>query len=459
MRLNKPRWPRFWPMVVACGWIASCGPRLPERAFDTTTTTTTTDTAAATTASAVTTNPASDVGVTAGEITLGLVVSRTSPLGVETFSAPQYGAQAYVAALDARGGVNGRQVKIIVCDDSATGSGNRECVRKLIDDDHVFAFVGSSIFNYAGASFVDSRGVPDIGGQPIGNAYDQYPHLFSIYGSSSPRNGTVGFGGKLYGGTEVYRLFKEMLGTKVAGVVAYNQSDSLRFANLTAAGLELEGYTVVREQLDFSVPNWSAAAIDMRSRHVDAVFDALDSAGNVKLCRAMDDAGLAVKAKAVTVQSWSETVRADYRDAPRCRNSLYATATSRSYMDTANPAIAQFRAEVLAAFPERETKLSMWELEGWAGAQWFADAAQSCGAALTRTCVESFLNRPVDYDGHGALSARNFVVSSDPTRPAHNCLFVAQWQDSGYDGKGGWVSRTPGPEPACFDVPNVAYRA
>ena len=29
--------------------------------------------------------------------------------------------------------------------------------------------------------------------------------------------------------------------------------------------------------------------------------------------------------------------------------------------------------------------LSDWALEGWAGGQWFADAAASCGAALTRS--------------------------------------------------------------------------
>src|SRR6185437_6372167 len=105
---------------------------------------------------------------------------------------------------------------------------------KLIDRDHVFAFAGTSAFQYAGASYASQKDVPDIGGQPIGNAYDQYQHLYSICGSSYARNGTVGFHGKLYGGTEVYRYFKQNLGAKIAEVVAYNQADSLRFADLTA---------------------------------------------------------------------------------------------------------------------------------------------------------------------------------------------------------------------------------
>ena len=113
----------------------------------------------------------------------------------------------------------------MICDDGATGAGNRRCVSKLIDNDKIFALVGNSIYDYAGASYVNDSKVPDVGGQPIGNAYDQYRHLWSIYGNSSPRDGTVGWDGKLYGGTEAYRYFAETLGVKTAGVVAYNRFD------------------------------------------------------------------------------------------------------------------------------------------------------------------------------------------------------------------------------------------
>jgi ABC-type branched-subunit amino acid transport system substrate-binding protein len=368
-----------------------------------------------------------------------------------------YGVQAFIAAVNASGGIDGRRIDLVVCDDGATGAGNRDCVTKLIQDDKIFAFVGNSIYDYAGASYVNDQGVPDVGGEPITTAYDQYRHLWSIYGSSAPRNGTVGWNGKLYGGTEVYRFFAATLGAKTAGVVAYNQPASLRFANLTASALALEGYTVVREQLDFAMPAWSAAAIDMRSRGVDIVFDALDSAGNVSLCDAMDAAGLHVKAKAVTVQAWNETVRNDYSSAPNCRNALYATATTRNYMDTDNATIARFRSEMLAAFPQREDRLSMWELEGWGGAQWLADAMTSCGDALTRRCVEAYLSRPEGYDAGGIFTPRNFTVEPAPTATDQNCLFAAHWSDSAYDGTGGWVTVTPGKDAVCFDVPNVAY--
>jgi len=405
-------------------------------------------------------NPASDVGVTPTEVRVGLIVSKTSPLGAETFSGPMYGALAYLQSLNGRGGVHGRTVRVIVCDDGATGVGNRECARKLIEGDKVFAFAGNSIFNYAAASYVSDKAVPDVGGQPISPAYDKYPHLYSIYGSDSPRTGQyVGHNGKLSGGTEVYRHFKVALGAHVAGVVYYNQSDSQRFADLTVAGLQKEGYDVVREQVDFAVPNFDAAAIDMRAHRVDTVFDALDTTGNVSLCKAMDAAHLAVKAKVGTVQNWTDTVRADFASSPVCRSSLYATANNLNYMDTEFPVVAQLRSDLRTAFPNREDRLSMWEVEGWASAQWLTDAMTACGADLTRACLEAYLERPVDYDGHGLLTTRNFVVSSDANafRPSHNCLSVAQWQDSAYGGRGGWVTRTPGRTFVCYVVPTVPY--
>lgn len=442
--------------VVACValTLVGCGTRLSSGSFEPTPSSVARPSAPTSTPVA---NPASDVGVTPTEIRVGVIASRTSILGPDAFSSPSYGAQADFDALDARGGVNGRKVKLYVCDDTGTGAGNSACAHKLIDQDHVFAFAGNSAFQYAGASYVSQKDVPDIGGQPIGNEYEQYQHLYSIYGSSSPRNGKIGFDGKLYGGTEVYRYFKQKLDAKVAEVVAYNVADSLRFANLTAQALTLEGYQVVTGQVDFGVANWDAVALNMKARHVDIVFDALDGSGNVDLCNAMDRNGVTVKAKVLTVQGWSDTVRTDYNAAPKCRNSLYATSKDLNYADVKYPVVEQFRTDMKQFFPGREKKLSMWELEGWASAQWFTDAASSCGAQLTRACVEKYMNAPQLYDGHGLLIPRGFQVSKNPGAPTRNCLNVARWQDSANDGKGVWVTQTPDMNTTCFEVPSIAY--
>ncbi len=186
-------------------------------------------------------NPASDIGVTANTVTVGLLVSKTSPLGPDVFSGSYYGAMAYWDTVNAQGGINGRKIKVDFCDDTGSGSGNVSCVHQLIDGDQIFALAGTTAFSYDGDAYVNQKGVPDVAGQPVGNGYDQYAHLWNLYGSDEPRNGTVGWDGKLYGGTEIYQYFQQKLHTKNAAVVFYNVAQSQRFAQSVEAGLRQGG--------------------------------------------------------------------------------------------------------------------------------------------------------------------------------------------------------------------------
>lgn len=403
---------------------AGCGSRLPERDFE--------DRPTA---------PAAE------PVRVGIIASETSPVGGAAFTGPRDGARAYFDALNAQGGLGGRKVEVLTCDDGGSGVGNTECVHRLVTEKKVFALVATTALDYAGAPEVSAEGVPDIGGQPIGAAYDTYPHLYGIYGSAAPRDGTLGWGGSLYGGTEVYRYFKREQGARTAAVVSYNQAASAAYARLVTAGLKAEGYDVVGEQVDFVLPNFRAVAADLKARGADLVFDALDTHGNVQLCEAMDALGAKVTAKVTNVQNWNSAVPDDYRDAPRCRNALWVTGSSRNYEEKDQPEVRAFRAAM------KEKPLSQWQLEGWAAAMWFTDAARSCAAAaLTRACVEGFLNRTEPYTAHGLLLPVSYAHLDRPPKERRTCLSVARWQDAK-----GWV--TQGDMSAnCFTVPQLAYR-
>jgi ABC-type branched-subunit amino acid transport system substrate-binding protein len=402
-------------------------------------------------------NTASDVGVTPTTITLGTISSRTNPFDPTAFVGPLYGAQAYVAELNRHGGVHGRTVRLVSCDDHGDGGRNNECVHQLLDRDKVFALVSNAIFRYDGAAYVQSKGVPDVGSQPIDTAYTQYSHLWDIYGEAYPRKGKVGYDGKLEGGTEVYRFFKQRY-PKVplkAGVVYYNQADSQRYADDLVKGLQAEGYSVVPKEVNFALPDYDSAVIDMRHQGVAYVYDVLDAGGNENLCASMDANGLSdqVTAKVTTTQSWVGSVSTQYGSSPKCRNKIWATGNTLNFDDTSHAQVAAFRAAMTRARTDGPDQLSEWALEGWAGAQWLADAMSSCGARLTRACVEGYLLKPQPYDGHGLLTARDFV-SRPPVRHEVNCLDVARWRDGSGGAKGRWVTEA---ENVCFDVPNVYY--
>ncbi|MFE2538008.1 ABC transporter substrate-binding protein [Streptomyces sp. NPDC059371] len=381
-------------------------------------------------------------------IRVGVISSATSPVGASAFTGPRDGAKAWFDRLDARGGIDGRRVKVRLCDDGGSGVGNSDCVRRLIDQDKVVALVATTALDYAGASQVSRAGVPDIGGQPIGAAYDTYPHLYGIYGSLAPRHGTPGWDGELYGGTEVYRYFKRVHGARTAAVVSYNQSASAAYARLVTEGLRAEGYRVVSEQVDFALPDFRAAAADLKAQHADLVFDALDTHGNSQLCKAMDDVGAHVTAKVTNVQNWTSTVPEDYKDAPRCRNALWATGSSRNYEDTGDTAVREFRDATKGLSAH-----SQWQLEGWAAARWFTDAARSCArTGVTRGCVDAFMNRGEPYTAGGLLLPVTYERLAEPPKTRRTCLSVARWRDGR-----GWVTQGD-MNTNCFDVPQIAYR-
>ncbi|GGX11007.1 ABC transporter substrate-binding protein [Streptomyces lomondensis] len=379
---------------------------------------------------------------------VGIITSATSPVGGSAFTGPRDGAKAWFDRLNARGGIDGRRVEVRLCDDGGSGVGNNECVHRLVEEDEVVALVATTALDYAGASRVSRARVPDIGGQPIGTAYDTYPHLYGIYGSLAPRNGTTGWDGTLYGGTEVYRYFKREHGARTAAVVSYNQSASAAYARLVERGLRAEGYKVVTEQVDFALPNFRAVAADLKEQGADLVFDAIDGHGNARLCQAMDEVGADVTAKVTNVQNWTSTVPADYKDAPRCRNALWATGSSRNFDDTGHPAVREFR----EATKDLKTR-SQWQLEGWAAARWFTDAARSCvRTGITRACVDTYMNRSAGYTAGGLLLPVEFARLPEPPKTSDTCLSVARWQDGkGWVGQGD-MNRT------CFTVPQLAYQ-
>jgi branched-chain amino acid transport system substrate-binding protein len=116
-----------------------------------------------------------------------------------------------------------------------------------------------------------------------------------------------------------------------------------------------------------------------------------------------------------------------------CRTYIYSSDIhgTLGYDQTSNPEIAKFRAAMKRYFPSREDRMFEWNVDGWASAMWFADAAKSCGADLTRTCLMNYLNRPKPYDAHGIWFGRNNVKYNFETKKTlYQCITIAHWSDA-----------------------------
>jgi branched-chain amino acid transport system substrate-binding protein len=102
------------------------------------------------------------LGVTDTEIKLGQTMPYSGPLS----SLSRFGRveAAYLRKINASGGINGRQVRLVSLDDAFAPAKTVEQTRKLVEGDGVLAIVGSvgTPTNLAIAKYLNSKAVPQI---------------------------------------------------------------------------------------------------------------------------------------------------------------------------------------------------------------------------------------------------------------------------------------------------------
>lgn len=103
-------------------------------------------------------------GVTDTEIRIGQFAALTGP-AAELGKRAQAGIRAHFAGINAAGGINGRQLKLVSRDDGFEPDKSAVAVKALIDDDKVFALIGSvgTTTTLAAIPAINAANIPLIG--------------------------------------------------------------------------------------------------------------------------------------------------------------------------------------------------------------------------------------------------------------------------------------------------------
>ena len=379
-------------------------------------------------------NQASDVGVTADQIVIGNITAENGVLG-DAFAPAARGMRAWAAAVNAKGGIHGRQVVLKTCDDGESRNKTLECAKRLVEQDKVFAIVGANTRAMGGAAqYLNDKAVPVIG-MPITNSYYRYPHFFSGYPSGYRRDGkTVGNGGNLMFTTGMYRWFKENLKVSKAAVFSYDIPESKQAGDAFAEGLELEGFSVKTYTVSFAAPSFDQAVASMQQDGTQIIVDSMDDGANRKLCDAMARRRFTVKAKVSTVVAMGDKVGTAYNDT--CRNSVYVPGDTVPYTATGVPDVKAFRDAFARHQPGKP--VHQWALEAWAQAQLVKGGLEKMGGAPTRKGLETYLNGLTSYTGGGVFVGLDWKPIDWGPKTREDCFTISRWQDS----KKGWTSAT-----------------
>lgn len=407
-------------------------------------------------------NYASDTGVTAGSIKIGNITTIGGPMPGQ-FEPWLLGVRTWANEVNERGGINGRKVQLLPCDDAMDAERNRSCARDLIEKQQVFALVGTNTPAMPSAKYINDQKVPAVGVAAIGNYTAQYPYWFSADGMRAcPRNGVDQPGQEGYcasntirGTNGSFKFFRDSVGVKKAAVFWHNIDISKQAGLDYVNALEQSGVEVVyTAETQVAEPDYTGHVLKMKDRGVEGVWEAMEINNNIRLLQAMDRQGFTLKAKVSTASSYSQEIGKQVTGP--ARNSLFALSATRPYTDTSNPAIAQFN-KLFDRYFGGESK-HIWNVEGYKGALLFEDATKALGADVTREGLVSWLNALENYDPHGLglpLDYKPFTEAQNNAPKPHagrSCFFPAQFKDTD------WFKFGNGSKPTCPDADWVTPR-
>ncbi|MGI4940063.1 MAG: ABC transporter substrate-binding protein [Janthinobacterium lividum] len=204
-----------------------------------------------------------ETGVTDDEIRIGLFGALSGPLAINSVDAVN-AAKAYYADVNAKGGVNGRKIRLIVEDEKCSPAEANAVVRKLMTMDNVFALHGGSCSGVV------------VSLQELANR-EKIPHLFLNASGDSAVYPPTRYQFGSFAGTErstmaaVMTFAAKTLGGKRLAIIGPDDDmgrAASRFARASAKKLGVEIVTVetaANNQTDVTVPllNTRAAKPDV----------------------------------------------------------------------------------------------------------------------------------------------------------------------------------------------------
>ena len=375
-------------------------------------------------------NTASAVGVTPTSITLGNVSGLTGILANNFNQGPE-AVEALFKAVNAAGGICGRQLQLQVEDDGQDAGKNAADIADEIPK--VLAFVGStSDADNGGVQEMVNGNVPDLGVAINGNRGSS-----SVYWST---NGATQY--LVNGHPEIYDSFVN--GLKAAGnfpskvaTLAYSIAISAQagqqFQNLFVHDGSQNCFT------DFSVSPATASldqdVLEMKSKGCNGVFTTMDVTGTAKLLAAMARQNFHPVFKGTTFDGYTQSqIDVANTDSPGSADGLEAALPFLPLSD-GNPIVSLYLSELRTYQPGKQP--SGFGLESWATGQMFIYALLKADRNPTRASLTQALQSIDSWNTGGATAP----ITPRLRQPSGPCTmdvvvkgngFTRKWPASGF---------------------------
>ena len=228
-------------------------------------------------------------GVTSNSITFGFISALTGP-GDSTAAGQVASIQARFDEINAKGGIDGRKLKLIVKDDATSPSEDQTAAQVLMGQG-VFAIINLSPVAYGSDKVLNQAGIPVLGNAADGVEWGEQPFTNMVSSLGSPDPGEPAT-------TTVSNFIKAHGGTNVSGFAYGISPTSISAATGFATAAKHVGLHV--GLLDTSIPFGSVSAgpiaLSMKNANVNGAYMVMDDSTNFAILTAAKQAGVKLKA-------------------------------------------------------------------------------------------------------------------------------------------------------------------
>jgi len=361
---------------------------------------------------------ATDVGVTANQITVGTVADLSGPVP-GLFQAAPYGAEAYFAYINSQGGVCGRKLKITTADSQTDCTANQNAHVNLLPK--VFAFVGSfALYDDCGTSILKQH--PDVPDLSYALGFDTKRNTVSNF---PPQVAPVGYQDGMF------CYWRDKYGDKVKHVGSI-------YGNLPASAssekmIENAAVQGCGWHWDFSIPagatdtTFDAEISKMCQGGVQIIFLIATTGQNAgEMKREADDQNchpiwiIPISYASDFIDRLGSAAQAEGIQG----HSLYSMFFTKADADNI-PEVALFQKWYKATHPG--AGLELYAMYSWVAAKLFVQALRAIGPNVTRKALIEHLRTITAWDGDGLVNRSNLS-----NHTASNCYILWQIHNGEY---------------------------
>jgi branched-chain amino acid transport system substrate-binding protein len=323
-----------------------------------------------------------------GTLTIRTIAAEGT--GLTNYPDVDAGAKAAVQAINAAGGVNGKQIAYSFCNTQGEANQAMACARTAAEDG-VDAVVGNvDIYTTQSTPILEKAGIPSIGPVPTAEIDYRSPASYPLHAGN-------------YGAFAAGPAAFQASGKKRMAIVRLDFASTAATADMVervaqAIGMESAGQIVVPAQ---GVTDYAPYAQQIKDRGADAALVLLGPQGLQGVYKAA--AALGVTAQlAGTVFSFGES---EAQAIGPSADGIWVFSPYGSPGDTAQPGIARFNAELDASgvAPNDVALRRSAGLNAWLAVHAAADVARTIQGDITAESMTAALGRVEGVDVEGVL--------------------------------------------------------